>query len=74
MRKILLMLGFLTLNFLCLGIYAQPLLSKAPLKTSNSPSFMHAPSSESADDLVTELAIYSLIIGVYALYWLKQRA
>ena len=74
MRKILLTLGFLMLNFLCLTIYAQPLLSKDRLNMTGTPSTTHSPTSEPAEDLATELTIYSLIVGVYALYWFKQRA
>ncbi len=74
MRKILLTLGFLMLNFLCLTIYAQPLLSKDRLNMTVAPSITHNPTTESFDDLATELTIYSLIVGVYALYWWKQRA
>lgn len=74
MRKILLTLGFLIMNFLCLTIYAQPLLSKNIHNLFDYSLTTHAPTTEAAEDLATELTIYALIVGVYALYWFKQRA
>jgi|GEM_PF-2503495 hypothetical protein len=52
----------LTIGFLVLSFFCVNLFAQ-PL-----------PSTETFDELKTELTIYSLIAGVYALYWLKQRA
>jgi hypothetical protein len=53
---------FLTIGFLVLSFFCVNLFAQT------------LPSPETFDELKTELTIYSLIAGVYALYWLKQRA
>ncbi|MBD9355817.1 hypothetical protein [Methylomonas albis] len=74
MRKIMIITGILMLNLLntsSVNAQSQP-LSADIIPTSNLPT-LHTKSADQFDDLKTELSIYSLIAGIYALYWLKQR-
>lgn len=74
MRKIIIT-GILMLNLLntsSVNAQSQPL--SADIIPANTLPTLHAKNAEQFDDLKTELSIYSLIAGIYTLYWLKQRA
>jgi len=75
MRKIIIISSVLMLNVLnANSVNAQPQsFSENEIPASTLPT-LHTKTSEKFDDLKTELSIYSLIAGIYALYWLKQRA
>ncbi|AMK78423.1 MULTISPECIES: hypothetical protein [Methylomonas] len=74
MRKIIIITGVLMLNLLNVNsVNAQPQsFSENVIPAATLPA-LHTTTSEQFDDLKTELSIYSLIAGIYALYWLKQR-
>ncbi|MEI8572300.1 hypothetical protein U737_09245 [Methylomonas sp. LW13] len=75
MRKIIIITGILMLNLLSAnGVNAQPQSFSENVIPANTLPVLHSKTSEQLDDLKTELSIYSLIAGIYALYWLKQRA
>jgi hypothetical protein len=71
MRNTKLLLAFLILSFGYSIAYAYN-TSHSEL---NSVSIIsNASKSTKYDELETQIIVYSLIIGVYALYWFKQKA
>ena len=76
MRKITILLGFLILMPVYSMSYAQEAIQEAtyPEIVQTSLPVNVPESNKQYDDLGSTLAVYSLIIGVYVVYWLKQKA
>jgi hypothetical protein len=75
MRNTKLVLAFLILTFGYPIAYAHDMAYHASHSELNSVSITSNESeSTKYDELETQIIIYSLIIGVYTLFWLKQKA
>ncbi len=75
MRNIMFLLIFLVLTLGCSISYAQEATYEAThSEIKNTALSSNMPESSEYDTLETQFVVYSLIIGVYTLYWFKQKA
>jgi hypothetical protein len=75
MRNIKLLLAFLILTFGYPIAYGHDVAYHTSHSELNNVSITSNDSeSTKYDELETQIIVYSLIIGVYALYWFKQKA
>jgi len=74
MQKTKLLLVFLSLIFGYSASYAQAATQESTHHYIRDTSILSLPVSNEHDDLGTTITLYSLIIGVYALYWFRQKA
>lgn len=75
MRNIKFLLIFLVLIFGCSISYAQAeTYEKTHSEIKKTLLASDVPESNKQDDLGTQIVVYSLIIGIYTLYWFKQKA
>jgi hypothetical protein len=73
MRSILFLLIFLVLTLEYPLSYAQEMTYKVTYPEIKEASFTSNAPESNEDDLGTQLIVYSLIIGIYSLYWFKQK-
>lgn len=74
MRNTKLLLAFLILTFDYSIAYAHDVVYHTSHSELNSVSInSNASESIKHDELETQIIIYSLIVGVYTLYWFKQK-
>jgi hypothetical protein len=74
MRNIIFWLIFLVLAFGYSISYAEEVTYKGMYPEIKKSSFTSNAPESNKDDLETQLIVYSLIIGIYTLYWFKQKA
>jgi hypothetical protein len=74
MKKTKKLLIFLILTFGCSVSYAQDTIQQNMHRYIRSSSIYGSNASNSPDSLETILVVYALIIGVYVLYWFRQKA
>ncbi len=74
MRNIMFLLIFLVLTLEYSLSYAQETTYKEIPPEIKKVSFTSTAPESNEDDLGTQLIVYSLIIGIYTLYWFKQKA
>ena len=75
MRNTKLLLAFLILTFGYSIAYGRNVAYHTSYSELNSVSIISNESeSTKYDELETQIIVYSLIIGVYTLYWFKQKA
>ncbi|MEY3785946.1 MAG: hypothetical protein RLZ75_151 [Pseudomonadota bacterium] len=73
MKKTKKLLIFLILTFSYSITYAQDMLQQNIHQFITSSTGYRSPSPNNSDSLETILAVYGLIIGVYVLYWFRQK-
>jgi hypothetical protein len=73
MKKTKKLLIFLILTFGCSVSYAQDTIQQNMLNFIRSSTIYGSTPPNNLDSLETILAVYALIIGVYVLYWFRQK-
>ena len=74
MQKIKILLLFFTLTLGFSPSYAQETPLESTYHYIRNPPIISTTEPNTHDDLGTTITVYSLIIGVYVLYWFRQKA